>query len=162
MTSNPDGYDEPGDYSPDGRQIVFLRTDPNRPAKASQAHFVVNVDGTGLHRISPWSNSSDSNGQSAGSWSPNGNLILYGDRRNLYTVRPDGTGLRQIMPNTTRRSFPFAPVWSPNGRRILFGMGNAQGVGVYTARPNGTHLQLVHISSAFEEPGDWGSHPLIH
>jgi Tol biopolymer transport system component len=172
LTSNPGGYDEPGDYSPDGAQIVFLRSDPNRPPEASQAHFIVNIDGTDLHRISPWSDSSDSNGQSSGSWSPDGTLILYGNRRHLFTVRPDGTGLRRIPLNTSGFTFPFAPEWSPDGTLILFGLFHATGPGtgvegIYTANPDGSRIRVVRSTSTsspkyqFEEPGGWGTHPPV-
>ena len=33
ITSVPGGDDLPGDYSPDGKQLVFVRTDPRRPAR---------------------------------------------------------------------------------------------------------------------------------
>jgi Tol biopolymer transport system component len=161
LTSNSGGYDEPGDYSPDGKQIVFLRSDPTRPSIASQAHFVVNVDGSGLHRISPWSDSSDAINQSDGSWSPDGSMILYGNRRNLFVVHPDGTGLTQITLPTTGPSFPFGPSWSPDGTRILFGLGTANNPeGVFTANPDGSDLQRVTTTPTFDEGGDWGPHPL--
>src|SRR5512132_2974040 len=54
ITSNPGGGDIPGDYSPDGKRLVFSRVDPSRPAKANVALFVIKVDGTGLRRITPW------------------------------------------------------------------------------------------------------------
>jgi Tol biopolymer transport system component len=47
ITSNPGRGDHPGDYSPDGSQIVFGRMDPSRPANANYALFVVDGDGSG-------------------------------------------------------------------------------------------------------------------
>jgi Tol biopolymer transport system component len=41
VTFNPGGEDAPGDYSPDNKQIVFLRINPRRPEGANQALFVV-------------------------------------------------------------------------------------------------------------------------
>jgi len=51
LTSHPD-HDIPQDFSPDGSQIVFLRAEPDTDPPAGSL-YVVNVDGTGLHRITP-------------------------------------------------------------------------------------------------------------
>ncbi len=82
----------PGDYSPDGTQIVFMRGDPNGPAEQG-ALFVVNTDGGGLRRITP---RGFANGFTGGSWSPDGRWILFEHRGYLFEVHPGGTGLRQI------------------------------------------------------------------
>ena len=71
ITSNPGGDDQPGDYSPNGNRIVFLRTDPDRPERRSQALFIAKVDGSvGPHRVTPWGLS-----QETGRWSPDGETI---------------------------------------------------------------------------------------
>ena len=43
ITSNPGGQDTPGEYSPDGTQLVFVRFEDDVPV----GYFVTNVDGTG-------------------------------------------------------------------------------------------------------------------
>src|SRR5262245_12180654 len=51
LTAQPDGdADNPGDYSPDGSQISFIRDNPGH----GRAIFVVNTDGTHLRQITPW------------------------------------------------------------------------------------------------------------
>ena len=53
LTRNPLGTtDLPQDFSPDGSRIVFLRAEPVEDALFGSL-YVVNVDGTGLHRITP-------------------------------------------------------------------------------------------------------------
>ncbi len=54
----------PGDWSPNGKRIVFLRT-------TVDALFVVNINGTGLKQITP----AGLDFSSFGSWSPQGNEI---------------------------------------------------------------------------------------
>jgi Tol biopolymer transport system component len=162
VTSNPGGMESPGDYSPNGKQIVFLRYDPTRPSMANQALFVVNVDGTGLHRITPWSAGLDvSLGPIGGSWSPDGTKILYGDRTSLFLVNPDGSDRMKLPLDTIGWRFPFGPSWSPDGTRIIFGLisetspGTGQ-EGIFTAKADGTDLRQVTDSPTFDEDADWG------
>ena len=49
ITSNPDGDDIPADYSPDGIQLLFLRSNDD----GTSGLFVTNLDGSGLQRVSP-------------------------------------------------------------------------------------------------------------
>ena len=79
-------------WSPDGKQLVFevqnLETadPPNR-----RALFIVNVDGSDLRQLTPWSlNAGDDP-----DWSPDGKLILFrtvsiSNRHhgNIHTIRP--------------------------------------------------------------------------
>jgi tricorn protease-like protein len=54
-------------------------------------------------------------------WSPKGDLIAFTrfseDDYDIYTIRPDGTGLRRL---TTARGNDAHAVWSPDGKHILF------------------------------------------
>jgi Tol biopolymer transport system component len=45
-----------------------------------------------------------------------------GGASSIYTVRPDGSGLRRLTAPPTRQELggDSGPVWSPNGRRIVF------------------------------------------
>src|SRR5919109_664249 len=85
--------DVPIDYSPDGKQIVFDRQDPfAQGCTRTSALYVVNVDGSGLHQITPGGFCDDD-----GSWSPDGSEIAFehdsGRSSSLVVVHPDGTGL---------------------------------------------------------------------
>jgi TolB protein len=48
--------------------------------------------------------------------------LEQGSVSSLYTVRPDGTGLRRITVPPTRQDLggDSGPVWSPDGRRLVF------------------------------------------
>ncbi len=162
ITSNPDGADIPGDYSPDGKQLLFGRMDPTRPAKANVALFVVNLDGTGLLRITPWGLAGYC---FCGSWSPDGTTILFGGRGSLYVVHPDGTGLAKIPLATGGFSRAFDPGWSPDGTKIAFGLftttsSGTEQEGIYTANADGSNVQQVTSSPTFDVTPDWGPHPL--
>jgi Tol biopolymer transport system component len=162
ITSNPGGADIPGDYSPDGKQLLFGRMDPTRPAKANVALFVINLDGTGLLRITPWGFPGYC---FCGSWSPDGATILFGAKGSLYVVHPDGTGLAKIPLATGGFSRAFDPGWSPDGTKIAFGLftttsSGTEQEGIYTANADGSNVQRVTSSPTFDVTPDWGPHPL--
>lgn len=162
VTSNPclgeNCEDDPGDFSPDGSQIVFVRHDPLQ-ADGTRALFVVNTDGTGLRRITPWGMAPDS----GGSWSPDGRRILFAAKGTVFVVHPDGSGLRQIHIDVGGGGWYAVkePVWSPNGRRIAVSLflRQSSALDIYTMRADGTHLvQLTHSRTGDEFP-DWGTAP---
>ena len=162
ITSNPGAGDLPGDYSPDGKRLVFSRIDPSRPAKANVALFVVNVDSTGVRRITPWGLPFFEDG---GRWSPDARTILFDDQRSLYVVHPDGSGMAKLPLVTHSFSRLQNPDWSPDGTKIVVSLfaatapGTGQ-AGIYTANADGSDLQQVTSSPTFDRTGDWGPHPL--
>jgi hypothetical protein len=44
--------------------------------------------------------------------------VAFARANQIYTINPDGTGVRQLTTTTTGRS--YAPRWSPDGTRIAF------------------------------------------
>jgi TolB protein len=169
VTSNPGGEDNVGDFSPDGKRLVFLRKDENGEATGI---FVVNLDGSGLHRITPPGMILDWFG---GSWLPTGNRILFvartdpEHRRAIWEVNVDGGDLHQLPispacggpvadPKSTACSYPG---WSPDGTKIVFTRITANGttsdIAIVNADGSGL-VQITHTGDAGE--ADWGTHPL--
>ena len=128
------GFDSNADFSPDGEQVVFQRIrfnecPPSGCGVRNETGFtasiwVVGTDGSGLHKIV-------GGGQIWGDphYSPDGSRILiqaYDDgkglsrglRSNEYTVRPDGSGMRQLTSGKSEVS--FSGDWSPDGSQIVF------------------------------------------
>ena len=96
ITSNRGGDDIPGDYSPDGKRLVFVRSDPD----GQVGLYVTKLNGSGLRQITPPGMILDD--LFGGSWSPSGNKILFASRSAadhrlaIWTVDADGSGLRQL------------------------------------------------------------------
>ena len=166
ITNAGGAFDIPIDYSPDGKQLVFGRVGPDHSCTKTSALFVVNVDGTGLHQITPGGWCDDD-----GSWSPNGTKIAFEHRGSLFTVHPDGTGLAKIPLATGSRSFEGDVSWSPDGKKIAFILFTPTGVpaggprgsfqeGIATANADGSDVQQVTISPTFDHQPDWGPHPI--
>jgi Tol biopolymer transport system component len=168
ITNAEGALDVPIDYSPDGTQIVFGRVDPeNHHCTTRSALYVVNVDGSGLHRITPWGFCDDD-----GSWSPDGSEIAFEHRGSIFVVHPDGTGLAQIPLATDSRSFAGDASWSPDGTKIAFLLvtptGSPSGGGkasfqrnIATANADGSNVQQVTTSPTKDHGADWGSHAVI-
>ena len=64
-------------------------------------------------------------------WSPNGKRILFeastsrtNETEDLYTIRPNGTGLRNLT--STPRVAEFSADWSPAGKRIVYARGGGR------------------------------------
>src|SRR5919204_2525179 len=126
VTTNPyEGYlDKEPEYSPDGAQIVFVRDRQLREAggiRDEEALFVVNIEGTGLRRLTAWNTA-----VATPSWSPDGSTIVF---RNgivgtstrlprIFRINADGTHIRPLTDGIDEGS--FWPSWSPDGTRIIF------------------------------------------
>jgi Tol biopolymer transport system component len=155
--------DVPIAWSPDGTQIVFGRLDFGSCSKRS-AIYVVNVDGTGLHRITPWGFCDNH-----GDWSPDGRWIVFEKPAgSIFVVHPDGTGLAKVPLATSGRAFAEDISWSPDGTRfvmLLFAQtGNGSSdyqEGIATARTDGSNVRFVTVSPTFgfDHEADWGRSP---
>lgn len=169
ITSIPGGDDNPGDFSPDGRRLVFARSVDDEPVGL----FVIRVDGTGLHQITPPGFLKE--GESGGSWSPSGNRILFANRTSadnrlaVWMVKADGSDLHKVpiepdcggLFSDPRSVSCFQPSWSPDGKKIIFTRISANGTqeNVYTVNADGSGLTRVTNTGA--DQADWGSHPLL-
>jgi TolB protein len=158
LTKNPFGSgDLTGDYSPDGSRYAFIRFNDQR-RHGTVAVFVVNADGTGVIRLTPWRMNA-----SSVSWSPDGDLLLFDAEGSLYTMGTDGSDVSPIPLDTgSGFAYPFEPSWSPDGTRFVFSMylERLDQVDIFTAAADGS--DLVQITDSRREDGfpDWGSHPV--
>jgi Tol biopolymer transport system component len=159
VTANPGGEDCPGDYSPNGKRLVFLRRDEN-----GLTLYTVKLDGTGLRRLTPTGMNLSFD---CGNWSPQGNEILFsavaGARRSIFVVHADGSELQQIPIATCGDTTGcFQPVWSPDGQKIVFTrfLPQTGQSDIYTVKADGTGLSPAVTTPLGEDGPDWGTHPL--
>jgi Tol biopolymer transport system component len=160
MPTGPNGNHFPDhpQFAPDGKRIVYVQK-----LGRQSAGFVINVDGTGLRRVTPWSLGIDDRID----WSPDGSLIVFSNAHddahgivsNVYTIHPDGTGLREITHERNgSRISDKADSWSPDGKQIMFVRDTGPTSSVYVMNADGSApKQLTHGLNA--HGGSWGTHP---
>ena len=122
------GRDESPSWSPDGTRIAFTS---DRQDGRSEI-YVVNVDGTGLVRLT---HSGAGGSSDEPDWSPDGTRIAFsrtrpidedtGTARDLFVMNADGSGERALTGNFDARRQALedgsaAPSWAPDGSRIAF------------------------------------------
>jgi Tol biopolymer transport system component len=151
---------EPHDaqWSPDGTRIaVNVLNIKAKPRNGSAIH-VLDADGSDLRRITPMR-------LNAGNpdWSPDGKRIVFNSSYEaqaaveIYTVRPDGSGLRRLR-REPKESYSFDPVWSPDGGRIALVHGTFDTLPhIWTMKPNGKGLRQLTRGPKPDFRPDWGT-----
>lgn len=150
LTSGVDGYPT---YSPDGSEVVFLRTKPGIHPDGAGALFVVGVDGSGLRRITPWGAAFLHQ-----DWSPDGEWIVfqrpYGE---LFVVHPDGTALHRVPLPLPAGVGAREPAWSPDGEWIVFAAeGKSGAFDLFVMTADGTQPRPLTRTPVTDSAPDWG------
>jgi WD40 repeat protein len=148
-TSPGGGHDVPGDYSPDGRQIVFLRD--NLVDEEHNTLMVVNADGSDPRVLT------DRKVGLTSRWSPDGKTILTEMDGSLLLVPVDGVQPSPIRIDTGSSVSATGGGFSPDGGWIVFSRVGSAGEDIYVMRADGTNLhQVTNTTGQNEEFGEWG------
>lgn len=166
VTTNPDGSDIPGDFSPDGSRLVFARVD----AEGNEALFLTNVDGSGLREIKGSSRLVELSG---GRWSPDGTRILFAARRSedhhkgVWVVDPD-SGSLDLFPiarpcgglwSNPKAVGCASPAWSPDGTQVVFTLGSSDGEREDLFIVNADGTGVTRLTHGGGDHPDWGVPP---
>jgi Tol biopolymer transport system component len=150
LTEGPELDIQPA-WSPDGRQIVFVRRHWDVFGRVTGGDiYVVNADGSGLRKLT-----NHAGGFAFPTWSPDGSQIAFGGgggqlpeiwMSSVFIVNADGSGLT----NLTGHAGSFGmPTWSPDGSRLAFEGGlptDAEG-GIFMVNTDGSGL--VRLSNGY-------------
>jgi Tol biopolymer transport system component len=125
---------------------------------AGGAIYVVKPDGTGLARLAETSSDDNTGGVS---WSADGRWLAFsafrGSDPDVYAIRSDGTGLRQV---TFSRGIDVDPTWSRDGDRIAFETNRNGQVDIYSVDARGrdpkrlTTARQDELDPAWSPKGD--------
>jgi Tol biopolymer transport system component len=184
FTMNPDGtgvkqltrarrgvVDQFGDWSPNGKAIVFERKVSCPPAGPKNGLdgtcdriYTLRRDGTGLRALVPcgFNVSRPFPGTCVGArtpaWSPDGSKIAFRfalvdddyvdsftTNIGIWIVNADGTGRRQVTQRTPGSSWDREPQWSPDGKKLVFVRDDLRrkAEAVFTVNRDGTGLFQV-------------------
>ena len=133
-------------WSPDGSMIAYARGDDGRAGL-----WVVDLADRRSRLVTATTGGADP------AWSPDGQMIAFsgsaagGAGTDLWLVRPDGTGLRDLADGAPGDR---APSWSPDGTRIVFAAFRSD------ASPPTTEIDVVDVAtgrisvlaSGFDDP----------
>jgi Tol biopolymer transport system component len=120
--------------------------------------FVVNADGSGLHRVSgPKLEKYESDLDPV--WSPNGQQLVFDGRGDgwtaIFVVHVDGSGERKLAGGPSSRGDPGVfggNAWSPDGRKIAF----TDRHGVAVISPDGSgRRRLTRRASVLWSGASW-------
>jgi TolB protein len=152
-------------WSPDGKTIAFALGTSRAGNTATYGIWLMNPDGSNQRQLTFPPQHPDG-GSLIGSdsmpdWSPDGEQIAftrrYRHREDIYTIRPDGTGLRRLTKEVGQH---FSPAWSPNGRRIVFVTALYQRRVIDVMNADGTHQKRLSTGRGGYLSPDW--QPLPH
>jgi TolB protein len=146
-------------FSPDGKRIAFLWQ-----KRGAAAIFTTSATGGALKQVTPWKNGGFADKID---WSPDGSRIAFsspgfgdvpGISSNVFTVRPDGTGLVRLTNNRGGKINNGLDSWSPDGKKIAFVSNRAGTYEIYVMKANGSGVtQVTHGPEAHR--ASWGTHP---
>jgi Tol biopolymer transport system component len=157
-------------WSPNGASLVFERDNVRSTVPTDGiALWVLNLKSGGERRITAY----ELRAGDTPDWSPDGRHILFHDNvdgppgisANLYTVRPDGTGLHQLTFATGGVVQYLGSSYSPDGTMITFGRRPATGgteanaADVFIMRVDGSHERPVTRTDLYDSYPDWGPTP---
>jgi TolB protein len=149
LTTDP-AIDTAPSFSPDGSKIAF-----ESDRGGSQQVYVMNADGSGVHRISFGAGKSGTP-----VWSPRGDLIAFTnqleDSFRIGVMHPDGSGARIISTGWEDEG----PTWAPNGRVLMFSrtLRGGRGSQIWSIDVTGRNEQRVETHGDASDPA-WS--PLI-
>ena len=135
--------DDDGDWSPDGRRIVYTSWQDSTVGGTSLRSdiFVMNADGGGSHRLYDAAYSAQH-----ARWSPDGAQVAFEvfdvafRSSRVWLVNADGSDPHPLTPAGN-----FSPEWSPDGSRLLYLSERAprDRWTMYTIRPDGSDERQV-------------------
>lgn len=149
----PNGADQFPVWAPNSRQIAFRST-----RDGIEQVYVVNVDGSGMARVSDLKLHNDIDHVIA--WSPGAKQLAFTARTDptsqpghIVIVNADGTNLHRLTQSTNGETYPS---WSSDGRRLAFEVDLSRTQqNVYVADVTGANLHNLTVTPLSDSDPIW-------
>jgi TolB protein len=163
------GEDTDPQWSPDGSTLLFQRRNVRSAMpEDGVAIWTVRLKSGKERQVTPY----DLRAGDTPDWSPDGRQILFHDNvdrsdvsANLYTIRPNGSGLTQLTFATGGVTTYLGSSYSPDGKWITVGRKpattgpEASKADVFIMRVDGTDERPVTQTELYDSYPDWGPTP---
>jgi dipeptidyl aminopeptidase/acylaminoacyl peptidase len=147
-------------WSPDGSFLLFTAT--RGESFYSREVYRVAASGGPVVRLTP----DDGARNNLPIWSPDGRLVAYiSDRSgylNIWTMKPDGTGARQITRVDQDQDYPendylqtMGLHWSPDGTRLLYFTNRLGNLDLMTVTVADGRTEVVEHADGAHHPVGW-------
>lgn len=143
LTHTPDVHEQWAAWSPNGRKIVFVRSDAAGPPQLWL------MDRRGRHQRQLTFDPAFKD--QVPDWRPDGKQIAYMAANDIWVINPDGS--RQINITNTPNVREYGTAWSPDGRRIAYL--NIDDGKVYTMNADGTDVRAASTGLGREFVPAW-------
>jgi Tol biopolymer transport system component len=151
--TNNNLYDDYPDWSPDGKQIIFV-SKADAGALTVPKIFIMNSDGSGRHQIT-----TTMGYETMPKWSPDGKKIVYQSGSfstglfSICTMNADGTNKRTLTEENYDAEYAS---WSPDGNKIVFTSNKTDNqYDVYVVNADGTNMVRLTESTGTDFSPIW-------
>jgi Tol biopolymer transport system component len=146
--ANLDGNGPDPTWSPNGKNIVFVRM--LDPRSANSELYSMRTDGSNIRRLTRHAGADQDP-----AWSPDGRRVAFARQTQtgiaIATMYPDGSHVHVLLGD----GYNTNPAWSPDGRRIVFAR-DCVPCAAYVINADGTGLRrLVAGDSNDETDPEW-------
>lgn len=130
-------------FSADGRRLVYAQT-----AASANLHRIIFDPSTERTAQEPVAITQGARVAIYPDVAPDGSWLVFATRdkqEDIFVVRPDGTGLRQVTDDAYRDR---GPRWAPDGKRIAFYSNRGGKYDVWSVNADGSGLQQVTYATS--------------
>jgi hypothetical protein len=143
LTPNTPGYDLEPAWSPTGSQLVYVHD----TAAGDQLLTVPASGGTPTVLLAKAPSQGSANEPAWGA----SNLIAFVSNGQIYTIKSDGTGLKQL----TKKGGNFQPSWSPDGTKIVYASNQDGDLELYAMNADGSNNQKLTDNGITDKEPVW-------